>query len=96
MLSHITLGTTDLARRRAFYVPLMAAPGWRLKFGETRWTGWMPDTADRPLMIVTLPENDAPATAGNGKMVAFDLADRDGVRRVGHGPADQGAEHVAE
>ena len=82
MLSHLTTGTSDLAKGMAFYRPLMALVGWRLKFEEVHWMGWMPENSDRPLFILTTPQNERPASAGNGSMVALECTSREMVTQA--------------
>ncbi|WP_224823891.1 VOC family protein [Cognatishimia sp. MH4019] len=80
MISHITLGTSDLTRARQFYAPLMEALGWSLVVVEDAWMGWTPKDVPRPLFVVGLPEDDAPASVGNGTMIALMASDRAAVR----------------
>ncbi len=84
MLSHVTLGCSDFETALAFWSPVMAALGARLRFvdRDRPWAGWEPSGGGRPLFIVTMPENGAPAIAGNGTMTAFETADRDAVDAV--------------
>lgn len=78
MFSHLTLGIADLDRARAFYAPLMARLGHRLRFDEPEpgWIGWEPATGGRPLFIVTRPFDGNAPQPGNGAMVAFVAPDR--------------------
>lgn len=71
MLSHTTVGVSDLPRALAFYGPLMATLGLTLKFSEPDWAGWRPADSERPLFIITRPFDGQPASAGNGQMIAF-------------------------
>ena len=73
MLSHVFVGVGDFGRALAFYSALMEALGLRLKFceAETRWAGWMQEGGARPLFVIGRPFNGAPATPGNGQMVAL-------------------------
>lgn len=73
MLSHIHIGTSDHARAHAFYAAVLPALGWVLKFVEPGrpWSGWKPAEAERPLLLVGRPFDGAPASAGNGQMVAL-------------------------
>ncbi len=77
MFSHVTLGTNDLERARAFYVPVMDALGigqpfqlpGTLAFGEL--TG--------PKLFILSPFDGAAATVGNGTHAAFIAKDRTAV-----------------
>jgi len=71
MLSHVTIGTRDVARALVFYRPLMSALGLVLKFSDSRWAGWMHPHQARPLFIVTQPLDGGAAEPGNGPMIAF-------------------------
>ena len=69
MFSHITLGTRDLERARAFYEPVMATLGigqpfnmaGALVFGEARGMK----------LFILEPFDGRPATRGNGSHVAL-------------------------
>ncbi len=96
MISHITLGTSDLPRARRFYDPVMDILGWSMIVDEDAWMGWTPKDAPRPLFVVGLPENDAPASTGNGSMIALEAPTRDAVRAafkagLAQGGTDAGA-----
>ena len=78
MLSHITIGISNLDRAFAFYTRILAPPNYVLNFHEPtqNWAGWKLPDADRPLFIITVPiDGDAPS-AGNGTMTAFLAKDR--------------------
>ena len=82
MLHHVSVGTNDVARARAFYDPLMALLGYRnlrdhphsLDYGVTD-----------VVFSVETPVDGAPASAGNGVHICFVAADRgavDGFHRL--------------
>ncbi|MEI7870622.1 MAG: VOC family protein [Alphaproteobacteria bacterium] len=85
MISHVHVGVTDFERAFAFYSEVMDALGFPLKFCERdgqrggSWAGWMPTAAARPLFLIGHPFDTAPATAGNGQMVALLAPDRAAV-----------------
>jgi catechol 2,3-dioxygenase-like lactoylglutathione lyase family enzyme len=83
MLSHVHIGVADFERAFAFYRPVLEILGWRLKFSEPAngWAGWMPAQAERPLLLVGLPYNRSPSSAGNGQMIALLAPDRESVDR---------------
>lgn len=98
MLSHLTIGTSDFAAAWAFYEPLMAELGWTLRFHDRQrpWAVWGGVDGARPFLIVTTPIDENPATAGNGAMTAFRVADAAAVLRahvlaLGLGGRDEGA-----
>jgi catechol 2,3-dioxygenase-like lactoylglutathione lyase family enzyme len=93
MIHHVSVGTNDVARSRAFYDPIMQVLGLRL----VRSTGESADYGTA-LVIFSLetPVNGAPAAAGNGVHIAFDAGGRrtvDEFHAVGlrHGGKDAGA-----
>lgn len=97
MISHLHVGTNDLARAERFYRPLMSRLGWRLRFSDPDrgWTGWEPAEGGRPLFLLGRPHDGREATAGNGTMIALLAKDRptvDEVHRlaIGNGAANEG------
>lgn len=78
MLSHITIGISDLDRAFAFYERVLAPLNYVLKLREPAkgWAGWKLPTADRPLFIIMAPSDGGPPTPGNGAMTAFLAKDR--------------------
>ncbi len=95
MLSHTTVGVSDLQRALQFYTPLMEALGWTLKFCEPEWAGWRPPGAERPLFIIGRPFDGGAASAGNGQMIALlansrALVDRCHALALKHGGTDEG------
>lgn len=81
MLSHTTLGVSDLPRALNFYAPLMEALGLTLKFSEPEWAGWRAPDADRPLFIIGRPFDGQAASVGNGQMIALLASSRAVVDR---------------
>ena len=95
MLSHITVGVTDVQRALTFYRPLMSSLGLVLKFSEPHWAGWFSPDHGRPLFIITLPFDGNAAAYGNGSMVAFSASSRSLVDQchalaLQHGGSDEG------
>ncbi len=79
MLLYSTLGTNDVARARRFYTPTLATLAIHpLQDTETE-IGYGPKSGDVVRLWVTLPYDQAPATLGNGSMLAFDAANRAAV-----------------
>ncbi|ONG55673.1 glyoxalase [Pseudoroseomonas deserti] len=78
MLSHVCLGIGDFDRSFAFYDPLMALLGHRLRFKDAQkpWAAWQPAGDDRPLLLIGAPFDGGPAAPGNGGMVALLAPDR--------------------
>lgn len=75
MLSHVTVGVSDIDRAVGFYRPLMEALGWEEKFASRNppgpWAGWVKPGAARPIFIVMRPFDGNDPSPGNGSMVAF-------------------------
>ncbi|MDO6415694.1 VOC family protein [Sphingomonas sp. BIUV-7] len=95
MLSHTTLGVSDVQAARRLYDPLMARLGLELKFADTIWAGWKHPRAERPLFIITRPFDGGAAAVGNGHMIALLAASRALVDEchalaLDHGGTDEG------
>jgi len=93
MIHHVSLGTNDVARARAFYDPLMALIGFRVLKASSRAVHY--GTSDIVFSLET-PIDGRPASAGNGVHVAFPAPDRETVRRfhrtaIENGGTDDGA-----
>jgi catechol 2,3-dioxygenase-like lactoylglutathione lyase family enzyme len=92
MIHHVSLGTANVARARAFYDPLMSLIGFRLiKLSETALHYGASDI----VFSLETPVDGKPASAGNGIHVAFQAPDRETVRRfhetaLQNGGADEG------
>ena len=76
MLHHVSLGSTDLKRARAFYDPVMEALGLRLTFESEEAVGY---GAGITAFSLNLPANGAEASPGNGVHVAFEVENRAAV-----------------
>ena len=96
MIHHVSVGTNDVERARAFYDPLMALLGYRsvrdyphsLDYGVTD-----------VVFSVETPVNGERASSGNGVHICFEAADRDTVREFHRlalelGGTDEGAPGV--
>lgn len=95
MLSHITVGISDMRKALVFYDPLLATLGLTLKFADETWAGWEQPGVQRPLFIITRPFDGEPASTGNGQMIAFLAASRAQVDEcyrlaLEHGGIDDG------
>jgi len=70
MIGYVTLGTNDIARAAKFYDALFAEMGAkRIMEGDT-FIAWGV-SMDKPSLGVIKPYDGAPATVGNGVMVAL-------------------------
>jgi len=79
MIGYVTLGTNDLDRSVAFYDALFAIFGVpRFMEQPGRFVAWA-TAHDAPSVCVTVPFDGAPATVGNGVMVALRRKNREEV-----------------
>jgi catechol 2,3-dioxygenase-like lactoylglutathione lyase family enzyme len=93
MIHHVSLGTNDVARARAFYDPLMALIGFRVLKESSRAVHY---GASDIVFSLETPVDGRPASVGNGVHVAFQAPDRETVRRfqqaaIANGGTDDGA-----
>lgn len=98
MIHHVSVGTNDLRRAKAFYDPLMSLIGFRLLKLSDKAAHY--GAADIAFSIET-PVAGLPAMAGNGVHIAFQAPDRETVRRfhasaLANGGADEGAPGIRE
>ena len=96
MLLYITLGTNDLARARRFYDAVMPALGMVLQGENGSEVGYGKPGDLRTRFWVTKPFDGAPATHGNGSMVALEARTRAAVdafhaAALVNGGTDEGA-----
>jgi lactoylglutathione lyase len=96
MFSHIMLGVGDVAKATDFYDGLMNLLGHKLRFREQSWAAWQPTDMGRPLFLIGKPFDGAPASPGNGQMIAFSASSRSLVDQahayaLAHGGRDEGA-----
>ena len=94
MFSHVTVGTNDLHKARAFYDSVLAPLGYkRLKDLGDRGSCWGVSTEE---FIVLTPADGKPASAANGGTVSFSAPNRaavDGFHKaaLAAGAKDEGA-----
>jgi catechol 2,3-dioxygenase-like lactoylglutathione lyase family enzyme len=96
MLLYSTLGTNDLARARRFYDPTLATLGIHLLVEAKEEIGYAPQDQATISLYITEPFDKAPATHGNGSMLAFEAANRTAVdafhaTALASGGTDEGA-----
>ncbi len=96
MLSHVMVGTNDLARAREFYDPLLGCIGlYRQDDSDHPWLCYAAPQ-ERTLFLVCSPFDQHPATSGNGTLVAFrahshDIVDHFYATAMALGAASEGA-----
>lgn len=93
MYSHVTIGSNDLARSRAFYDAVLATLGVERFFENERALGYGELRGTR--CWVMKPFDGGPATVGNGTHIAFLAPSRAAVRAfhetaLAHGGTDEG------
>lgn len=95
MIGYVTVGTNDLERAAKFYDALAAELETPRMMEFETFIAW--GIADGPAGIaVTKPHDGAPATVGNGVMVAFEARDSAQVDKLyqialDNGGSDEGA-----
>jgi catechol 2,3-dioxygenase-like lactoylglutathione lyase family enzyme len=98
MIHHVSVGTNDLPRAKAFYRPLTALIGFRL-IKETDKAAHY--GASDIVFGIETPIDGQPAVPGDGVHVAFQAPDRDSVRRfhamaLAAGGTDEGGPGIRE
>jgi catechol 2,3-dioxygenase-like lactoylglutathione lyase family enzyme len=98
MIGYVTLGTNDLAAARRFYDQLFDVIGIGRMIELPTLTAWGASW-ETPMLAVAAPFDGAPASAGNGTMVALVQkcradVDRLRARALEQGGADEGAPGV--
>jgi catechol 2,3-dioxygenase-like lactoylglutathione lyase family enzyme len=98
MLSHVTIGTTDLPRAMAFYDRVLGLLGIRRMETDMQHglVGYFTAPETTPNFWVMRPLDGRPASVGNGVTVAFQAGDRATVDAVhaamlAAGGTDEGA-----
>ena len=81
MIGYVTLGTNNLARNAAFYDAIAAEMGVDRMMENEQFIAWGEPGGGAGIGL-TRPFDGAPATAGNGVMVALAARDRAGVDRL--------------
>jgi catechol 2,3-dioxygenase-like lactoylglutathione lyase family enzyme len=76
MLHHVSLGTSNLPRARAFYDPLMQQLGLRRTLDVEEAVGY---GAGITVFSLNLPADGGKASPGNGVHVAFEVEHREAV-----------------
>jgi predicted lactoylglutathione lyase len=98
MIGYTMVGTNDLPRAIAFYDAVFKAVDVGQLMPMSRGMAWGPNWTV-PLFAVTTPNDEKPATAGNGTMIAVTLDTRAKVdalyaAAIAAGGADEGAPGV--
>ena len=96
MISHITVGSNDVPRTRAFYSKVLATLGLTCVHEGEEAVAFGRAGDEGPWFWVLPPFDGAPATVGNGTHVAFLAPSRAAVRNfhaeaLAAGGSDEGA-----
>ena len=86
MISYVTVGADDIALARTFYSSFLPKLGYELSEGPEGLSFVLPPTNPQsvlpPDFYVKPTFNGAPASAGNGSMVAFEAPNQASVRQM--------------
>ncbi|MDO9641417.1 MAG: VOC family protein [Pseudotabrizicola sp.] len=86
MIGYVTVGADDIARARRFYAAFLPALGYRLEEDHGDLSFMLPrpegQYAGLPDFYVKSPFDGAPASAGNGTMIAFEARSQQQVRAL--------------
>ena len=97
MSPYVTLGAADTAVAHAFYDAVLATIGWSSHAAFPGWRGYSSGGGGEGLTLwICAPFDGAPASAGNGTMMAFAAAtpaevDAFHAAAMAHGGQDEGA-----
>ena len=96
IISHVTLGTHNVARAKTFYDAVLGTLGLVALQSYPEAVGYGPKGADRAEVWVMLPFDGKPATWGNGTHIAFMAPTRAAVQAfykaaMDNGGLDEGA-----
>jgi predicted lactoylglutathione lyase len=80
MIGYVTLGTNDFPRAAAFYDALCKEMGATRVMESDKFMGWGKDMT-KALLMLFIPVNGEPATAGNGTMVALQAESEEEIQR---------------
>lgn len=86
MIAYVTVGADDMTRAKRFYSAILPALGYGLTEGPEGLSYALPvasgERAVLPDFYVKPTFNGAPATAGNGAMIAFEATSQAQVRAL--------------
>ncbi len=96
MISHVTLGSSDISRSRAFYDRTLEPLGIVRVHDEAEAIAYATAKDAMPWLWILTPFNGEPASFGNGTHIAFLAPDRAAVRTchaagLETGGSDEGA-----
>ncbi len=95
MIGYVTLGTNNLETSSQFYDQLLNHVGASRVLETERVIAWSKGHG-HPVLSLTKPYNQQPATAGNGVMVALKLDTTDQVNQMHKLALELGAQNEGE
>ena len=90
MISHVTIGTNDLPRARAFYEAVLGVIGAKSGPGVGDRVNFRRGPGE-PMIVLTTPVDGQPACVGNGSMVSLACKDKAQVQAVYDAAMAEGA-----
>jgi catechol 2,3-dioxygenase-like lactoylglutathione lyase family enzyme len=94
MIAYVTVGADDIARAKRFYSAFLPALGYELHEGPEGLSYALPlEPGQSPILpdfYVKQPFDGAPASVGNGSMVAFEARSQEQVRNLHAAALDAG------
>jgi catechol 2,3-dioxygenase-like lactoylglutathione lyase family enzyme len=82
LIAYITVGADDMEAAERFYSAFLPALGYRLEHYKGDLSYIPPNAPASPDFYVKRPFDGAPASVGNGNMVAFEARDQAQVREL--------------
>lgn len=95
MISHVTIGTNDLAKAEAFYTDLLGVIGAKAMPGVGDRINFVRDPRE-PMIVLTEPVDGKAASVGNGSMVGLRCKDKAEVQAVYDKAMELGAKSEGE
>jgi catechol 2,3-dioxygenase-like lactoylglutathione lyase family enzyme len=81
MIGYAMVGTNDLARASAFFAEILSLLGAKTLWQNERMTGFGADMGT-PMLLCNTPHDGAPASVGNGVMIALKAPNKEVVHAV--------------
>jgi len=78
MFSHVTVGTNDIAKAKAFYDAVLGPLGLEARISFPTGVGYGAK-GGRPQLWIVMPLDKKPASVGNGITIGLDATDRPSV-----------------
>lgn len=95
MIGYTTVGTNDIEKAAAFYDDVLAVIGAKRVWNMERFINWG-NAKGTPMFGVVIPYDKQPATAGNGTMIALNVASKENVQALYKKALDCGGQDEGE